>query len=74
MSSSISSNKYESLPFHFHFVKVMNICGCKRIGLPVSEDLSVKFKEREKEIKITELGKKKAINFLVILLCGYRLA
>ena len=59
MSSSISSNEYESPPFHFHFVKVMNICGCKRIGLPVSEDLSVKFKEREKEIKITELGKKK---------------
>ena len=37
----------------------MNTCGCKRIGLPVSEDLLIKFREREKEIKITELEKKK---------------
>ena len=51
----------------------MNICGCKRIGLPVSEDLLIKFREREKEIKITELEKKKQ-PFLVILLCGYWLA
>ena len=47
----------------------MNICGYKRIGLPVSEDLLIKFREREKEIKITEHEKKR--NFLVILLCGY---
>ena len=46
----------------------MNICGCKRICLPVSEDLLIKFKEREKEIKITELEKQ---SFLVILLSGY---
>ena len=58
MSSSISSNEYESPRFHFHIVKVMNICGCKRIGLPVSKDLFIKFKEREKEIKIIELEKK----------------
>ena len=35
----------------------MNICGCKRIGLPISKDLLIKFREREKEIKITELEK-----------------
>ena len=48
----------------------MNICGCKKIGLPVSEDLLIKFREREKEIKITELEKKKK-KFLVIFPCGY---
>ena len=42
----------------------MNICGCKRIGLPVSEDLLIKFREREKEIKITELEKKNNKTFL----------
>ena len=52
----------------------MNICGCKRIGLPLSEDLLIKLRQREKEIKITELEKKKKKNFLVILLCGYNLA
>ena len=41
----------------------MNICVCKRTGLPVSEDLLIKFREREKEIKITELEEKKSLSF-----------
>ena len=43
----------------------MNICGCKGIGWPVSEDLLIKFREREKEIKITELEKRKLRHFTV---------
>ena len=39
----------------------MNICGCKTIGLPVSVDLLIKFRERKKEIKITELEKRKTL-------------
>ena len=36
----------------------MKICGCKRIDLPISEELLIKFREREKEIEITELETK----------------
>ena len=39
--------------------------GCKRIGLPVSKDLFIKFREREKEIKITKLKKKLSCHFTV---------
>ena len=48
----------------------MNTCGCKRIGQPVSEDLLIKFREREKETKITELEKKKT--FLSFYCVGIR--
>ena len=54
---SVAMNKNKRVLSFTFTLFVKNICGCKRIGLPVSKDLLIKFRERKKEINITKLEK-----------------